>query len=399
MEHLFEIMERLLTLTGMRIVRDYMSRIKWDKRLIAIRGARGVGKTTLMLQYIKLNYGLGNRKVLYCSLEDLYFNTNTLISLAEKFYQQGGEVLMFDEVHKYPGWSREVKEIYDTLPQLRVVISGSSILNIINADADLSRRCRPYDMKGLSFREFLKFYHDIAFPACTLEEIIENASEICAEVNMKCRPIAMFREYLKVGYYPFYDGDIEDYYLQLTNIVNYIITQELPSLCGVDSAYARKIKALISIIATTVPFEIDITKLSRTIEVARTTLLDYLQKLQRAELLTLLYSDVMSVKKMQKPDKVYLQNPNLLAAFALHRPDIGTLRETFAIMHLLEAGEVEYGKKVGDFMVDRKYTFEVGGSDKDFSQIAGIPHSYVLADDVEYSTGNKLPLWLTGFLY
>lgn len=285
MESLFNTMERLLDLTKTDIVRDYMRKIKWDKRLISIIGARGVGKTTLLLQFIKLNYGQGNRKALYCSMENLYFGSRTLVSLAEEFYAQGGERLILDEVHKYPDWSREVKYIYDTWPELKLVVSGSSILNILNANADLSRRVHPYKMQGLSFREYLRFYRNLDFPAYTLPDLLEKASAICSKVNAKCRPLAAYLNYLKEGYYPFFDGDLEDYYMRITNVVEYIVTQEMPLLCRVDPAYARKIKALVSVVATSQPFEVDITKLGRVTEMARTTVLDYLQKLEKAEIL------------------------------------------------------------------------------------------------------------------
>ncbi|WP_373834740.1 ATP-binding protein, partial [Bacteroides heparinolyticus] len=289
-----------------------MNKIHWDNRLIAIRGSRGVGKTTLMLQYIKLNYQSGSREALYCTLDSIYFTNHTLLDLIERFYLQGGKRLFLDEVHKYPSWSKELKEAYDLYPSLQITFSGSSLLNILNGDADLSRRCLPYDMYGLSFREFLMFYKDIRMPVCSLTEVLENAGEICREMNEKCRPIQMFDEYLHEGYYPFFTGNREDYYINIENVVNLILEQEMPLLCGVDPAYIRKLKALLGVLAVSVPYEVDISKLAGLIGLTRNSVIAYLQNLDKAELLTLLYSDSMSVRKMQKPDKVYLQNPNLL---------------------------------------------------------------------------------------
>ncbi len=399
METLFLKQERLLAQTSTRIVRELMHTIHWDNRLIAIRGSRGVGKTTLMLQYIKLNYPAGSREVLYCSLDSIYFSNHSLLELVETFYIQGGKHLFLDEVHKYPTWSKELKEVYDLYPTLRVVFSGSSLLNILNADADLSRRCRPYNMYGLSFREFLMFYKGIQVPLCTLPEVLERAPELCEEVNGKCRPVQMFNKYLREGYYPFFTGNREDYYISIENVVNLILEQEMPLLCGVDPAYVRRLKAMLGILASSVPYEVDITKLAGTIGLTRNSTITYLQNLGRAELLNLIYADVMSVKKMQKPDKIYLQNTNLLYALSSTQVQIGTARETFVVSQLSVNHDVEYGKAKGDFVIDHTYTFEVGGPEKGFKQIAGIPHSYILADNQEFATGNKLPLWLVGLCY
>ena len=261
MDSLFIKQERLLAQTSTHIIRELMNQIHWDNPLIAIRGSRGVGKTTLMLQYIKLNFQPGSREVLYCTLDSIYFSNHTLSELIERFYLQGGKQLFLDEVHKYPTWSKEIKEAYDLYPSLRIVFSGSSLLNILNADADLSRRCLPYNMYGLSFREFLMFYKQIDIPVYSLQTILENPGNICREINEKCRPVQMFNEYLHEGYYPFFTGNREDYYINIENVVNLIIEQELPLLCSVDPAYTRKLKALMGILATSVPYELDITKL------------------------------------------------------------------------------------------------------------------------------------------
>lgn len=399
METLFAKQDRLLDHLQTQLVRHQMHEINWDARLLAIRGARGVGKSTLMLQYIKTHYAQYSREVLYCTLDSIYFATHSLLDLADTFYKYGGRHLFLDEVHKYKRWSQEVKEIYDMYPDMRVVISGSSLLKILTGDADLSRRCVPYSMQGLSFREYLQFYKGIDIAPTTLVEVLEHPEVICSQVNAQCQPLPLFKDYLKNGYFPFYMENSIDYYTQMEQVVNYVVETELPSECGVDMANVRKIKALIGILATTVPFEVDITKLSSMIEVHRNTVIEYLSNLNRASIIKLLYSQISTVKKMQKPDKIYLENPNLIYALATDEIKIGTVRETFVINQLSYGHTVEYGKASGDFKVDGRYTFEVGGKSKTYEQIAGIPDSYILADDIETPLGHKLPIWVVGFLY
>ena len=399
METLFAKQDRLLLLTSTEIIRTLMHRINWDAQLVAIRGPRGVGKTTLMLQYMKLHYEVYSREVLYCTLDSVYFSNHTLLELADVFVKNGGKHLFLDEVHKYPTWSKEIKEVYDMYPDLKVVFSASSLLNILNADADLSRRCIPYEMQGLSFREFLLFYKQMSFPVCTLEEVLTSPEKICSEVNKVCRPLPLFKEYLQYGYYPFYLKNQIDYYTSIEQVVNFIVETELPQLCGIDVGNVRKIKALLGILATSVPFEVDISKLSTTIGIHRNTVIEYLNSLEKAKLLHLLYADLLSVKKMQKPDKIFLDNPNLLYALAYHPVKIGTARETFVVNQLSCDNEVEYGKKTGDFRVNGRYILEVGGEGKTYDQIADVPDSYILADGIETPYRCKLPIWIVGFLY
>lgn len=399
MDSLFQIMERRLDLTPTKIIRSIMDRINWSDHLISIRGSRGVGKTTLLLQYIKLNYPRGSRKALYCSLENFYFNNHTLLELAETFYINGGRHLLLDEVHKYPTWKEEIKEIFDNYPDLRVVVTGSSILHMIKGDADLSRRCLPFYMPGLSLREYLQFYKDINIDKHPLEEILLNAAEIAAEIRKHCSPVAMCKEYSRFGYYPFYNGNKEDYYLRIENVVNFIIEQELPLLSELKNGYVRKIKAMLSVLATSKPFEVDISKMSRMLELNRETVLSYLQLLEHADLLNFLYSDLTSVKKMQKPDKIYLSNSNLLFALSQGGGEEGNMRETFVMSQLKPFHRIEYGKQAGDFVIDGKWRIEIGGAGKGFSQIADLDDSFVFADNIEYVSGNKIPLWLLGFIY
>ena len=398
METLFKKHRKLISQVSTNIIREAMNTIPWEKQLVAIRGSRGVGKTTLMRQYIKLNYGIQAGEALYCLMDSMYFTSHSLLDLAERFHLMGGKHLFLDEVHKYPSWSKEIKEIIDLYPEMKVTFSGSSLLQILNADADLSRRVRSQDLAGLSFREYLRFYHGIELPVFKLEEILSNPDAICTRVCEACHPQPLFESYLRAGYYPFYDGDVEDYYSRIENVVHFIIDQEMTEFCGVDPANTRKLKALLMFLCDNVPYEVNIAKLASYLELNKATVLSYLSGMKKAELLHLLYSSNVSVTKMQKPDKIYVHNPNILYALG-SRENIGTVRECFFVNQLSKGHTVEYGKTSGDFLIDGRITVEVGGKDKSFEQIAGIPDSYVFADEMEFPVGKKLPLWLAGFLY
>ena len=403
MDTLFRKSDRLLANTSTGIVREKMGEIHWNSRLVTIIGAKGVGKSTLIKQYLKLNYQPGDRRVLYCSADTVDFSTRTLVELAEEFVIQGGELLAIDEIHKYkPGtadWSREIKEIYELFPDLKMIVSGSSLLRLKEGDADLSRRAVKYTMPGLSFREALRFYHDLSFPVWTLEDILAHPYDLWQMVSSKCKPVALFKEYLEKGYYPFLLEGTGEYYTKIEQVVNYIIETELPQICKVDVANVRKLQALIAMICSGTPFELNANKIAAALEIGRDTVVEYLKYLGDAKVLNLLYSDKKRIGKLSKPDKVYLENPNILYALAPAKVEIGTLRETFAVDCLSESHVVEYGKTQGDFKVDSKYTFEIGGRSKDFSQIADMKDSYIFADDWDMPDGAKLPLWMLGFLY
>lgn len=399
METLFRKHDRLLELTPTAIVRQWAKSINWDARMMSIRGQKGVGKSTMMLQYIKLHYNPLDRQVLYVSCDDNYFNSHTLLELAERFYLAGGKHLFLDEIHKYEDWSHEVKEIYDFYPTMRVVLSGSSLLSLTEGNADLSRRCVNHDLQGLSFREFLHFYKGIELPTYSLEELLHDPTRLIEEMNKAGRPVALFHEYLKYGYYPYYLNNETDYYTTIQQVVNHIIDDEMPRICKVDIGNTRKLKSLLTTLAASVPFQVDISKLSVISGIKRDTVVSYLGYLGKAKLIQLLYSDVKSVKRMQKPDKIFMENTNLLYAWATEPVQIGTARETFVVNQLAANHTVEYRKSNGDFLVDGKYVFEVGGENKDFTQIADIPNSYILSDDLETAIGKKLPIWAVGFGY
>lgn len=403
MDALLRKSDRLLANTQTEIIRDKMNDIHWNAQLISIMGAKGVGKSTLIRQYLKQHYELGDRRVMYCSADTVDFSMRTLVGLAEEFVMRGGELLVIDEIHKYHSgtsdWSREIKEIYELFPDLKMIVSGSSLLQLREGDADLSRRAIKYTMPGLSFREALRFYHGLSFLRWTLEDILAHPYDLWQEVSSKCKPVALFKEYLEKGYYPFLLEGEGEYYTKIEQVVNYIIETELPRICKVDVANVRKLQALIALICSEVPFELNANRIAAALEIGRDTVVEYLKYLGDAKVLNLLYSDKKKIGKLTKPDKVYLENPNILYALAPTKVDIGTLRETFAIGSLAESHTVEYGKAQGDFKVDGKYTFEIGGRSKDFSQIAGVKDSYVFADDWDMPDGAKLPLWMLGFLY
>lgn len=398
MEPLYNKHKILISNVSLRIVRDVMNKISWDKQLVGIRGSRGVGKTTLMRQYIRQKYGTRAGEALYCVMDSMYFTNHTLLDLAEHFHQMGGKHLFLDEVHKYPTWSKEVKEIIDLWPDMKVTFTGSSLLQILNADADLSRRVLSYEMAGLSFREYLRFYKGIELPSYSLDEILAESDFICDSVCKVCTPLPLFNEYLRVGYYPFYDGNEVEYYSRIENVISFIIDQEMTLFCGVEPAYTRKLKAMLLYLSENLPYEVNIAKLASYLEINKTTVLSYLSFMDRAELVKLLYTDNKSVTKMQKPDKIYIHNTNMLCALGT-QTNIGTLRECFVVNQLSNNHVVEYGKSNGDFKVDGEIIFEVGGRDKSFEQIANIKDSYILADSMEYPIGKKLPLWIIGLLY
>ena len=351
-----------------------------------------------MRQYIKQTYGNNAGEALYCVMDSIYFTTHSLLDTAERFHITGGKHLFLDEVHKYPNWSKEIKEIIDLWPDIKITFTGSSLIQILNADADLSRRVLSYNMAGLSFREFLRFYKNIDLPIYPLNKILTDPDAMCDIICSKCHPQPLFEEYLHVGFYPFYDGNETEYFSRIENVISFIIDQEMTLFCGVDPAYTRKLKAMLTFLSENIPYEVNIAKLASYLELNKTTVLNYLTGMHKAELIHLLYAENKSVTKMQKPDKIYIHNTNMLCALSSEQ-NIGTMRECFVVNQLSKDHIVEYGKTLGDFKVDGRITFEVGGKDKTFDQIADVPNSYILADNIEFPIGKKLPIWLIGFIY
>jgi len=401
MEKLFERHDAYISTISMDYVRDMMQRINWDARLIVIRGPKGVGKSTLMKQYIKSHFDADDRHVLYCSADTNYFTTHTLVDVADTFVKRGGIWLFIDEVHKYTGWSREVKEIYDLHPDLHIILSGSSLIQINDGQADLSRRILIYDMPGLSLREFIRLDQGLDIEPTTLDQLLASPNQYCRKVMSLCRPLEHFANYQRFGYYPFFlEGKQEDYD-KVENVINYIVDVELTKHRGIDVGNTRKIKALLQVISQMTPYEVDIAKLSKATGIMRATVLKYLTHLEEACLIRRLFTDLKNVTDLQKPDKVYLDNTNLLYTLSPEKPEIGTVRETFFANQLASAGhKIEYaGFKKGDFRVDDTIVIEVGGHEKGFSQISGQENAYVAADDIESAYRGKIPLWAFGFLY
>ena len=401
MDKLFERHDDYMEKVPMDFVRGLADHIDWNLRLIAIKGPKGVGKSTLMQQYIKQHFAPDDRHVLYCSADTSYFTSHSLVDTADMFYKRGGRYLFIDEVHKYDGWSREVKEIYDLHRDLHLVVSGSSLLQINDGQADLSRRLVQYTMPGLSFREFLAMNRVIDVKSVSLDQILNAPNAFCREVKRYCQPLEHFSRYLKEGYYPFYYENQTIYQNLVESVVNYTIDTELTRFRGIEMGNCRKVKALLKVISQMVPYEVDISKLSKNIGIQRPTTLKYLKNLEEAALIQRLFTDVDSISDLQKPDKILLDNSNLLYTLADTAPEIGTVRETFFCNQLVSAGhKVEYGGlKSGDFRIDNNVIIEVGGKDKGFKQIADEENAYVAADDIDSATTHKIPLWAFGFLY
>ena len=396
MERLKEKFYRKINRVSSKFKHNLHKNIHWENRMIGIRGARGVGKTTLILQFIKDNLPLDT--TIYVSLDDIYFASNSLISFVDTFVKKGGKYLFVDEVHKYKNWSIELKNIYDDYSNLKIVFTGSSILPLIKSKADLSRRAIMYEMTGLSFREFLYITKNIDIGVISLLDILQNHLEISMMINKELQPIVEMEEYNKTGYYPFFIENKQDYLLLLSETINQTIEADIPYYLDLNIESVEKIKKLLYIISTSVPFKPNISKLSEKIGITRNTLKLMLHYLSKANIINLLFADTKGISKLQKPDKIYLQHPNLMYSLSPNFINIGTLRETFFFSQLNTLFSVEYTKH-GDFFVDDKYTFEIGGKNKTNKQIKNIENSYVVADDIEYGSNRKIPLYLFGFLY
>ncbi len=363
----------------------------------AIVGARGVGKTTVLLQRLRKVSAEG-KAGLYVTLDDPYFTEEKLIGVAEQFDREGGEVLFIDEVHKYPNWGRELKNIYDLLPQLKVVFSGSSVLDIHAQGKDLSRRALYYSLPGLSFREYLKLQRVLDYPVLALESLLREHRQIANDILSSIKPIPHFKDYLKKGYYPFFAEPERDYQITLSQLIQLVIEVDMQFLANLDPYQGRKVAQLLRIIAHSPPFKPNISKLSERIGVERKTLQRYLHYLDRARLLRLATLPEGNTSILQKPDKVFLENPNLYYALAGEEPQRGSLRETFFLNQVSASHQVSLHRKT-DFLVDEKWSFEIGGRAKSKAQIKELENAYIAADDIEIGYGKTIPLWLFGFLY
>jgi len=398
MQHLVEQSDGLLEDTEQVFVRYLSSQIDFNDRLILIKGARGCGKTTLLLQHAKKQSKALNGKTLYVSLDNVYFYENKLFQLIKDFRMQGGKLMILDEVHKYPNWSTEIKNAYDTYSDIKIIFTGSSALQLNKAQADLSRRAAQYTLWGLSFREFLNFSAGFNFSAYTLEELLSNHTEIAKKINKQIRPLAYFYNYLNYGYFPYFNESKQTYHAKLLSTINLIIESDLPAIQNIDYGSGLKLKRLFYQLSRNCPYKPNVQKLSQEIGATRGTLLQYMDYLNDAQLINLLKTKAGSLSYLTKPDKVYLANTNLMYALGGTQTDLGSARECFFYNQLNSIAEVNYTPK-GDFLVNNKYIFEVGGENKSFNQIKDIKNSYLALDKTELGSKNRIPLWLFGFLY
>ena len=387
---------RQLSGVDMRFKRYLHNKINWDARLIAIKGARGVGKTTLVLQHIKQTYSNPD-DAFYVSLDHFWFQTHTLQELVEYLYSRGISELYLDEVHKYKGWASLIKNFYDAYPDLRIVYTGSSMLEIDNSKTDLARRQTVYTLHGMSFREYLEYEGVVEIDPLTMDTLLSEHTTLETEICSKVRILKYFGKYLQEGYYPFYKEAGMDYFIRLHAVSSLVIESDFPAVQDVTYATVEKTKKLLMVIAGNVPLQLNVNQLSQALASTRDSCIKMLYALDRASLLNLLTVDLKSYKRLTCPEKIYLNNTNLMYALT-DNVNVGTLRETFFMNQLSAVGTVQAYRR-GDFLVDGKYVFEVGGPDKGYGQIAGIENSFLAIDGIEYGSGNRIPLWIFGLLY
>lgn len=389
--------DQLLTTVSTKFVRYLSEKIDWKWRLIGILGARGTGKTTILLQQLKQNHGTSNEAI-YISLDDLYFTGNSLFEFVQQFRNKGGRYLYIDEVHKYKNWAMELKNIYDTYPDLFIVFTGSSIIDILKQNVDLSRRAVIYYLQGFSFREFLSFTGADTIKAVTILDIIKNHAILASEIIEKINPLKYFDDYLKLGYYPYFIESKKIYFRRLEQTINQVLESDLNFMEGYDTKNTPKIKQLLYILSMNVPFKPNIVKLSEKTGIHRNTLVSYIHYLEKAQIINAVYPSGISTSILQKPEKIYLNNTNLSFMLSENIPDKGNLRETF-FMSQLKTNHIVKIPKYGDFEIDGKFTFEIGGKNKTSEQVKNEKNAFIVSDDILTGAYNKIPLWLFGFLY
>lgn len=390
MKLLKQLSDSLIKRVDTRYLRYMYHQIPWGNRMTALVGPRGVGKTTLLLQYIKLN--LQPKETLYVSAESIYFANHTLFDTAMKFSQLGGKHLFIDEIHKYKGWATELKMIYDNLPYLQVIFTGSSVLDIYKGTADLSRRALVYTMQGLSFREYIGMELGIDIPAFSLEQIVANEVELPDEIE---HPLVLFNDYLRHGYYPFYKD--EGFEMRLNQVVSMTLEIDILQYANYTVAVSRKLKELMQVIADSVPFKPNMSTIATTIKADRGILPDYFDLMERAGLIAQLHEATKGVRGLGKVEKVYLDNPNLAFTLSSTTPDIGNLRETF-FYNQMRVNQMVFNSPISDFLIDGK-TFEIGGKKKGQKLITDAAEGYIVKDDIESGFGNIIPLWAFGLNY
>jgi hypothetical protein len=398
MESLFRAYNRRLEETQTDYVRYLYSTIEWNERLIGIKGAKGVGKTTMMLQHIRLTFP-DRTKAFYASLDNIWFSNHTVSELVEYLYTHGVTHLFLDEVHKYTGWVRAIKNLYDDYPKLHIVFTGSSLLEIDNAEGDLSRRLRMYTLHGLSFREYLDITGTAHLPVLSLQDILSNHMQHASSITRDFKVLPHFEQYTKTGYYPFFleTSSPESYYERLQKVVSTVIENDIPAVEKIEYETLQKAKRLLMTLAQSAPYTPNIANLCALLSTTRNQLIHLLSLLERAALIRQLHADNKGLKALGKPDKILFNNTNLMYALG-STADAGTLRESFFSAMMSFNHIIQYAKQ-GDLQVDGAHLFEVGGKKKGFSQIADLPDSYVVADKIEIGFGKKIPMWLFGLIY
>ncbi len=400
----FQELQKQLQFISLKTKRYLYHNINWENRLIFLLGQRGVGKTTLILQHIKQNYK-NSSKVLYISVDNPYFKTISLYEFATMFESYGGEILFIDEVHKYKDFSSHIKSIYDST-KLKLVVSGSSMLQISSKEADLSRRAITYHLANLSFREYLNFTQKLDLPSFSLDDILHNHIELSNDIISQIKPLEFFKSYLQNGCYPFILNNNDSYTHLLLGVINQIIEIDMPYIANINFNQIDKIKKLIYLLSTSVPLKPNISKLSANSSISRPTLLEYLALLEKANLTISINQKARGYGVLSKPDKLFMNNTNLIYAVSQNN-EIGTLRETFFV-NQIKSAYINEAKLIdddillsdsGDFLLKNRYTVEIGGKNKSFKQIKDLKDSFVVADDIEVGFGGKIPLWLFGFLY
>lgn len=391
METLYDSFRIMLDLTPMKYIRSFHDKINWNNRLIGLMGQKGVGKSTLLLQHIKKFNNIN--ETLYVQADEIYFAGHSLYELALDFFKRGGKHLYIDEIHKYDRWSTEIKMIYDKLPLLNVVYSGSSLLALKKGNsADLSRRTIEYTMPGLSFREYLNIANDWNLQPSDLGEILKGNVDFPYGEH---RPLKYYDEYCRKGYYPFFKE--EDFNLRLKQAINETVEHDIPNYAGMAVASAIKLKKLMYVIANSVPFKPNYSKLSRELEISRNQLPDYISYIESSGIFNSLKEKGSSDAILQKIEKLYLNNSNIAYAISDTNPDKGNIRETMFLTWMRESHNVT-SSKISDFEIDG-VTFEVGGRNKTGRQVKEADVAFLVKDDIEYAFGNSIPIWMFGFVY
>lgn len=398
MEELISYQNNLLNYVSDRWFRYLYKNLKTKERLLGLKGLRGVGKTTLLLQYLAYAYPEKERG-LYVTTDHPWFYQNTLFDLAAEWHKYNGKLLLIDEVHKYPNWSRELKLIYDGHPDMQIIFTSSSALDLYRGESDLSRRLFVQTLSGLSFREYLVFHHQLFFDKITLAELLKDSRAISTELTKHFKPLPLFKEYLQYGYFPFTKNiEAESIEPRLIRIINTVLESDLAYIQDYNASNIAKIKKLLGVIASVAPFEPNISKIAEKLQLGRNTVNTYLNHLRDAHILKLLHKTSKSISTLQKPDKIYFENTAF--AYALqNEPNIGSIRETFFINQLENAGHAIQLSNQGDFLTDNKWIFEIGGKNKKEQQIKGAKNAFLILDNIETGFANHIPLWLFGFLY